>query len=275
MGQDCQFGWWELMFSSMLMRLAMLKAAAGGESLQEHTATGNPATFDTDIAKALKSLSIPISSSGGISGLSIVQTGKNLFKTTATSKTTAGVTYTVNADGTVTVSGTATGYSDLMLGESPLPPSGKLMVSGLESMTNIVWDGVRLLDESKTVIATKGTGSRGNQSIDLSDYPDARYIRLTVKRASNVATSGTIEPQVEISTTATAFTEYEGKTKTVAFGETVEEGTLDATTGVLAVTAPAAKTITLDPVSIETIKGVNNIWTDTDGSNTVKYYSKS
>lgn len=258
-------------FGSTLRRLLFAVAAIGGESLVEKTATGNPATFTTGVAMALTGLTVPISSEGGLTGANIYHTGKNLFKTTATSKEAAGVTYTVNADGTITVSGTASGYSDLGLGECVLPPAGKIIVSGIESMTNIVWDGVRILDGSKTALATLGAGSRGNQTFNLADYPTAKYVRLTVKRSSNVATSGTIKPQVEIAETVSEYEQYSGSVSTVTFGETVNTGSLDAITGVLTVTAPESKTINLDPVSITTVTGTNHVWTDTGGTNTVKY----
>lgn len=258
------------MLSSTLKRLLFI-AATNGKSLIEKTATGNPAIVSTTVAKALRSLVIPIESDSGIDGLTIYHAGRNLFKTTATSKEVAGVTYTVNADGTITVSGTASGYSDLAIGECVLPPSGNVIVSGIESMTNIVWDGVRILDGSKTALATLGAGSRGNQTFSLADYPTAKYVRLTVKRASNVATSGTIKPQVEIADAVSTFEPYSGDVYPIVFGETVKGGSLDAITGKLTVTSPAAKTIDLDPVALKAKAGTNVIWTDAGGSNTVKY----
>ena len=65
-----------------------------GETLYENTATGNPATFTTDLAKSLVSLSVPFtpiqSGSGdpsptnvraisGWTGLNVYRTGKNIF----------------------------------------------------------------------------------------------------------------------------------------------------------------------------------------------------
>ena len=77
---------------STLKKLMFMKAAAGG-SVIEDTATGNPLTFNTNVAKPLRSLLIPFtpvqSGTGdpspdnvrpvvGITGLTAWRTGKNV-----------------------------------------------------------------------------------------------------------------------------------------------------------------------------------------------------
>lgn len=63
-------------------------------------------------------------------------TGKNLLKNTATSQTINGVTFTVNADGSVTVNGTATANTVFPLNlaiKSKLEENGKYILSGCPS----------------------------------------------------------------------------------------------------------------------------------------------
>lgn len=258
-----------------LKKLMFLKAATGGsEVFVEKTATGNPATFTTAVTKALKGLTVTVDSETGVTAVNVYSAGKNLFKTTASSKDASGLIYTVNADGTITISGVATGYSDMNLGECVLPPSGEVIVSGVNDMTNICWESVKILDGSKTVLQSLGSGAKSNQSFNIADYPTAKYVRLTVKRQNNVETSGTIKPQVEIAEIVSDYAQYAGSTNAITFGETVNAGTLDVLTGVLEVTQPASKTIHVDPVSIQTLNGTNHIWSDAGGTNTVKYYDK-
>lgn len=61
-------------------------------------------------------------------------TGKNLLKNTATTQTVNGVTFTVNADGSVTANGTATGNGVLpIFYDMKLTPNASMIVSGCPS----------------------------------------------------------------------------------------------------------------------------------------------
>lgn len=64
------------------------------------------------------------------------------------------------------------------------------------------------------------------------------------------------------------FAEYHGKTLTAALPETVTEGVYDWVNGVL--TKPDGSTVQLTPQQMETLKGVNNIWSNA-GETTVTY----
>ena len=155
--------------------------------------------------------------------------GKNLLKITANSKTEAGITYTVNADGTITLSGTATGYSSLIIGTADISSAEKVTISGLsDDTTNITWDSFNLYDADDTLIQNiSGGGSASNKTIDLSQYPTAIKMTVAIKRQNNVATSGTAKPMVEIGETASAFEPYTN---------TVYGGSLDLISGVLTLT---------------------------------------
>ena len=57
---------------------------------------------------------------------------------------------------------------------------------------------------------------------------------------------------------------------TIPIGQTVNEATYNARTGVLEVTQPSVQTLQLPPCPIDTLQGVNNIWADT-GDTTLQY----
>ena len=92
-----------------LRRLLLLSALMGGASLVEDTATGNPVTFETDVAKPLVSLIanfLPVQASGtpspenvlpitGWTGLKVEHFDENLLSINRTSaQSTQGITYT-------------------------------------------------------------------------------------------------------------------------------------------------------------------------------------
>lgn len=83
--------------------------------------------------------------------------------------------------------------------------------------------------------------------------------------------------QIEQGSTATVYEPYTSQTLTAALPETVHGGTMDWTSGVLTVTHDAdgaelaePRTIQLNPQTLETIKGVNHVWSDA-GSTSMTY----
>lgn len=139
-------------------------------------------------------------------------TGKNLLETTATGKTQAGVTWTMNDDGSITASGTATGYTDLRVGDVNVSKiNGKVTLSGnVSAANNVVFSNIYLLDANDATIATVYSGGpQNNHVIDLSQYGNVEKIRVNIKRANNTATSGTYYFQVECGETATAWEQYQ------------------------------------------------------------------
>jgi hypothetical protein len=78
------------------------------------------------------------------------------------------------------------------------------------------------------------------------------------------------EFMIEVGQEVTTYEAYTGNSFSVSFGETVNSGSFDAVTGKLTATDPA-KIIDLQPVRVQTLIGTNTVWTDTGGTNTVKY----
>lgn len=140
--------------------------------------------------------------------------GKNLFYCCAIDKEQAGVSYHRNYDGTVSVSGTATGYSMIELGQAFIDSSaGSIRISGCLDATNMCWDTINLYDSTKTLIVTLDSisGNPYNYVVDISQYTNLSYITLSAKRKNNnTETSGIIKPQIEIAsgTTNTTFEPY-------------------------------------------------------------------
>lgn len=164
--------------------------------------------------------------------------GKNMFRTTAQSKTENGVTYNVNNDGTIDVSGTATGYTALELGSAYVDSSmGEVTISALQNVNNMVWNYIGLYDSDDNVLFTISSGGgQSNYTIDLSQYPTAYRIGMGAKRNNNVATSGTIKPQVEFGSTPTEYTPYtDSHTYTIDLDGTRYGGKVDLVSGVMTV----------------------------------------
>ena len=130
-----------------------------------------------------------------------------------------GVTYTPNADGTISVSGTATEYGTYALTNFTIPESIKnetITISGLADAVNITWGSIVLKSSNNTNINT--FTSTSTITIDLSQYPTASYITVGIKRQNNAAVSGTVKPQIEVGSTATTFRPY---------GSTYVDGTVE------------------------------------------------
>lgn len=182
-----------------------------GETYGEEV-SGDVISFETDIAAPLDSAKVTLTPKQDLNGYDKpwpAGGGVNKLRTTAQSKTEKGVTWTVNADGTITVSGTATGYTQIEVGRASVDSSmGNITVSGLASTINIVWASVQVRDVNSNVLYTIAINGRAELHCDLSQYPDAYEVVVLVKRNNNIATSGTVKIQVEKGTTASSWSPY-------------------------------------------------------------------
>ena len=133
---------------------------------------------------------------------------KNLFRTTLTTQTKDGVTYTKNNNGTVSVSGTPTSYANVTLGEAEINSDmGIITFSGFSGSKNITINRFDVYDSNDVILYTAENVTE--VTIDLSNYPTAARILVTIKRLNNgVACSGVVMPQLEISPSPTAYEEY-------------------------------------------------------------------
>ena len=231
--------------------------------MKKYTVEGNPVSFETDVAQALKAFTIPFQSGGGITGLPAYTTGKNLFDASAVVRKDG---YYIDTNGIETSSG-ASGYT---LSHTPVSPSTQYTISGEIATGNQGWS-VYFYD-STGVFRSRLSGRKGSElpyAFTTPDYCTEVAIQYNLKYRYNLS-----ELQIELGSTATAFSPYVGNTYPVTFpaeAGSVTAGSFDAVTGVLTTTSPAAGSYQLTPITVETLVGANTIWTDTNGTNSITY----
>lgn len=164
----------------------------------------------------------------GVSTLTETQTGKNLCQNNLSTETVSGVTITVNADGTITLDGTATariprnlctnfemkaGTYTLSCGTSNLPASCYFNI-------NITGGG-------------GGSCSRNTPSllITLPETRTATYIRIDLANGSTFDNL-VLYPMLEVGSTATTYEQYQTPTQySASLGRTIYGGTADIVNG--------------------------------------------
>ena len=241
------------------IRWLLAMKAACGETLYEHTITNNPATFTTEVAKKLKGFTIPFtpvqSGSGdpapdnvraitGWTGLNIYQSGED-----TSDPETIAVSWSTEA-------GTVYG--------------GELNVlTGVLTVTH------------KMVDLTSQTGW-----VKSSSYPGGFYINtanLGLKAqkpfiCSHAKTVNSVSEYVY----GTCFCDSSANIRIMESGSELTDWTTyretqsqNGTPVCIAGQMRESITVQLDPVTVTALVGENNIWTNTNGDNTIKYLSKT
>lgn len=173
----------------------------------------------------------------GVSSVKVTRCGKNLIKQPydyASGYTKNGLTFTINNDGSVLITGTASALTGFRFATNMFLPSGTYALSGCPS------DGgnstYTLIIQSNTTSTINYTDYGNGVSFTLlSDYYN---IYISVKNGFNPGTAGVVfpAPQLELGSAATAFEPYEGADYTLPLGSTFYGGTLDVASGVMTVT---------------------------------------
>ena len=243
----------------------------------------------------------------GRTGLSVVRYGKNLLPNNAfTSTTKQGLTYTVNPDGTVSVSGTATANSYIYC-EATFPES--VIINGVPESNGVAVAGTSIQVYSTTP-DVGGTITQNNTSMVIPANEPV-LIRLRINTGVTVD-NALFKPMARISTdTDYSFEPYKGSTYSVNWEievGTVYGGAVDVISGKLTVdrgyiasyngeTLPSTWISDRDvyaagtspttgaqvvyklaepveyqftPHEVRTLLGVNNVWSD-GGDVTVEY----
>lgn len=156
--------------------------------------------------------------------------GKNLLKVTEISKTLNGLTFTINDDGSIKISGTATAntYFYPFGGVIPSYLVGKsVIVNGSTSGVNIrLWH----YDGTNSVQSVNGNDS---PTVTISTTSGA--VDVVIWNGTTVNT--TIYPMLRLATeTDPTFEPFNGYTTTINLGGTYYGGTLDAVSGEFTVT---------------------------------------
>lgn len=263
MEQDCGVGRWFVMNRlSMLKKLLAINAASGAKPMTD-TVTGNPATFTTDIKRNLKGLTIPFDYENGISGLKIYRTGANLFNAGNVERRDG---YILDDSGAET-SSVRSGYT---LSKTPVCPNTEYTFDGdIVKSIERYWR-LYFYDRSGAFISRTASYVVGDLPYTFTT-PSGCYGIAYQYQISEVDFATFV---VSVGDSAT-FAAYAGNDYSVSFGETANTGSFDAVTGELSITSPSAKTIQLDPVQIKTLTGMNVLWSDTGGENTVVYLTNT
>ena len=210
--------------------------------------SGEIVSFETDSENVFSKLQVelePIQEGSGTPSPSNVRpirghsevdvnvVGKNLFQTTAESKTENGLTWTVNQDGTITVTGTPTNYTILGVGRAYVSGiDGNVTISQIDPASNVVWGGIEVYDNTNQLLyqVTPG-GTDPKFTVNLANYPTAEYIAVAIKRNNNnIAINTTVKIQVERGTTVTEWEPYQQpQTITQDFNATLTPTSTDTT----------------------------------------------
>lgn len=165
----------------------------------------------------------------GRDAVSVTRCGKNILKPPGKNINSAGIVFTANDDGTLTINGTSTenAYYDyfnkknmLQLAEGDyvlIPGSNLTRITCKNISTNTLYSSV--VGQNCIVHPTAG-----------------KYIVYIAVDTGITADNVIARPQIVLGTTATPFEPYTGDTYDIALPETVYGGTLDVETGTLTVT---------------------------------------
>lgn len=296
------------------------------------TESGSIASFDTEIAAPLVNVSCDIVATGGngtpdnpnpINGYTeanITRCGVNLlplkFYKGLEYNSAIGNVFDTEEDTSGTISGNTVSFNIGSWGRkcmlSPKLPAGvnfRLSMTVTSSASALNYTEFYLDEDLKVTrkhnIQNSGTSRVVNAGFNLNEGE----CYIAVELGCNASATITFDsPQLELGSTATAYTPYNGNTVTIAFGQTVYGGVLDVTRGKLkpcieypsyngetlsgrwlsseatyieGTTPPTgSQVVSLDdygsdidltPEVILAVAGTNNVYTDTNGDTTVQY----
>ena len=213
------------------------------------TATGNPCTFDTDIAVPLKSLIANIVATGGNgtpstpipivghSELNLVRCGKNLFDITKHNENPSAI-FTLNTDGSLSVENPNNWIISINWEYTGLIPNGTYTIKNLSD--SVFYVQFAADDYSHYVNA--------DSSYTFS-YDGSGYLNILPGNIS-ANTTKVFKIQMEIGSAYTAYEPYNGTPYLVQFGQTVYGGVYDANRGKLLITRGYIDLSTLDPATL-------------------------
>ena len=140
-------------------------------------------------------------------------TGKNLlpYPYHESTKTVNGITFTDNGDGSVTASGTATGYADFNFVQAlPCRPNQSYTVAknGVD-VNNVSFVFCDVNENGKITRETVSTTRE--KTFTVTTLASTAYIKLLMKRQNNAECTGTVKPTLELGTTATEYEPYTEK----------------------------------------------------------------
>lgn len=217
-------------------------------------------TYTTDSVRRINTAVIDITTEAA--GLNIYHFGKNFFINTISSGSSNGVTWTVNADGSISLTGTASGtvfiqfYQNIYLPEATytMKKSGN---SGIQMC-------LRVGDYS-------GNNRFSSTTADQTGPVTAGIYSFIVRIASGTVTAGiTIYPQLEIANESTAYEKYAGNIYPVTWSDIGSiTGSYDVISGKLTV---SNDTYQINSVNLTSLNGINNIYCNVGTFDNLTYF---
>ena len=261
---------------------AINELADGGASADITTEINTPASMQTFAdggdGTPLKSceVAIPVDTTG-FNEVNVFVSNKNFCEITEGS-TTGDVNFTMNDNGTVSVSGSiSTGNRNANIGHFILP-AGTYTMSGIpDSLIDDVSRKAAIVlckdaySGSVNIIKTIYSNVNPTDSFTLTEATNC-YMRIYVYSAAGTLSNVVFSPQVEKGEEVTSFIKHQGKSYTIALGETLTQGgTLEAVSGLL--TRTDTTTSQLTGANIPTLSGVNNIYADSGDVQSLEYFN--
>lgn len=158
---------------------------------------------------------------------SIQVTGKNIAPNVRTTTTTNGVTFTINADKSVTANGTATAntafYTTGTSGSDILPiPKGEYILNGCQGGSSTTYR-IRLYRYVGNVSSGTYVNDSGDTACDMSDYDG---FRIAIYVANGVTLNNvTFYPMLRLATeTDSTYEQFKGTSNTIDFNRTLYSG---------------------------------------------------
>ena len=167
----------------------------------------------------------------------VMQSGKNFFEFKNVGRTNNGVTYTLNDDGTLTLTNTASGTSFLVANVSAdmltKIPKGSYILSGAKSSNirlvattyNVSGSSVAKIEDIATDLGSGATFTLTEDS----------WVGVNIRVQSGQATNVDIKAQIEKGSTATTWEQFNREEYNSILPQLVYGGTLDVAQGKLTV----------------------------------------
>ena len=176
----------------------------------------------------------------GWSSVNVYDTGKNLLEVSMTDGEVAGVTYTKNADGSISCNGTITGTDAKYISSTASTNALKTGVAYvLTGGDEVSVDGIRVVTSIKNANGSVArwidvtTASGYTFTLEEGQTLNTVYLRGAI---TGTAVNATIRPMIRrADDTDPTYVPYTGTTTPVNLGRTVYGGTLDVVSGVLTV----------------------------------------
>lgn len=210
----------------------------------------------------------------GWTGVNVSRSGRNLFKFTAESKTESGITFTVNADGSVHVAGTATANVSLTSGVFPITALQKsdCLISGnpTGASASTYRMTLRFFDKDGRAVGTRYINTPTAQTIPADSRIAAMSLAINI--SDGVEVDATFAPMLTFPGDAgSTYEPYSGTNYTISWESeagAVYGGMLDVTTGLLTVTAIKKKIKDMN-FAYQTAAGVFRTTSSADYSNSL------